>query len=257
MFEATGWTFASGDGEVPVVLRSPSGGEYTLLQRYDFDHTRMTQSVVVRAPDGAQEIFVKGSFEKIGALCRPGSLTAEHGAIARSHAMNGCYVLALASRSLGMAGAEVRKREEGAEKEREVEMESAGRALVRVGRSPNSRKKPRRSPPSAPFCSAPQCGLSGRHAHLCAPGALQAGRSQALAAEKKAFHAGTLLLLLISPPPFPGRARRLEALKTRRHRVRPDLQGTHHLPQRAAAGLGRNHRGVEGEREEWKGGGVA
>ena len=34
MFEATGWEFASGDGEVPVVLRSPAGGEYTLLQRY-------------------------------------------------------------------------------------------------------------------------------------------------------------------------------------------------------------------------------
>ena len=110
MFEATGWEFASGDGEVPVVLRSPAGGEYTLLQRYDFDHTRMTQSVLVRGPDGVQDIFVKGSFEKIGALCRPGSLTPEHGAIARSHAMNGCYVLALASRRLEAAGEKVQRR---------------------------------------------------------------------------------------------------------------------------------------------------
>jgi len=128
MFEATGWTFASGDGVVPVVLRAPSGGEYTLLQRYDFDHTRMTQSVVVRAPDGAQEIFVKGSFEKIGALCRQGSLTAEHGAIARSHAMNGCYVLALASRSLGVAGEEVSGRVQSWRDQLEKEGGEGGRA---------------------------------------------------------------------------------------------------------------------------------
>lgn len=108
MLEATGWKFASGDGEVPVVLRSPDGGLHTLVQRYDFDHTRMTQSVVVRGPGGDQTIFVKGSFEKIAALCRPGSVAAGYGAIARHHAMNGCYVLALASRKLGTAGAEVR-----------------------------------------------------------------------------------------------------------------------------------------------------
>lgn len=103
MFEATRWAFASGDGEVPVVLRSPSNAQYTVLQRFDFDHTRMTQSVVVRAPGGDQDIFVKGSFEKIGAMCRPASLPADYAATAQAHAMNGCYVLALAGRKLGVA----------------------------------------------------------------------------------------------------------------------------------------------------------
>ena len=112
MFEATGWTFASADGVVPIVVRSPTGGDYTILQRFDFDHARMTQSVVVRAPNSDQAVYVNGSFEKIGALCRPASLPADYVAIAQSHAMNGCYVLALASRSLGPAGAEVRAESE-------------------------------------------------------------------------------------------------------------------------------------------------
>jgi hypothetical protein len=154
MFEATGWIFASGDGEVPVVLRSPAGGQYTLLQRYNFDHTRMTQSVVVRGPDGSQDIFVKGSFEKIGALCRPGSLTAEHGAIARSHAMNGCYVLALASRRAGVAGVEVRSGEEG--REEEVRGVGYGRA-----RAASDRETQLRSQPPifhmGPLHAAPKC----------------------------------------------------------------------------------------------------
>jgi hypothetical protein len=115
MFEATRWTFASADGVLPIVLRAPGGGDYTILQRFDFDHARMTQSVVVRAPDGGQAVYVKGSFEKIGALCRPASLPADYAAVAQAHAMNGCYVLALATRELGPAGAEVRG-ERGEEK---------------------------------------------------------------------------------------------------------------------------------------------
>jgi E1-E2 ATPase len=59
MFEATGWLFTSADGATPVVLESPAGASYTVLQRNDFDNTRQTQSVVVQGPTGECDIFVK------------------------------------------------------------------------------------------------------------------------------------------------------------------------------------------------------
>lgn len=59
MFGATGWRFASPDGATPVVLESPAGAAYTVLQRNDFCNTRQTQSVVVRGPDGGHDIFAK------------------------------------------------------------------------------------------------------------------------------------------------------------------------------------------------------
>lgn len=59
MFEATGWKFTSPDGATPVVLESPAGASYTVLQRNDFDNTRQTQSVVVQGPGGACDIYVK------------------------------------------------------------------------------------------------------------------------------------------------------------------------------------------------------
>jgi magnesium-transporting ATPase (P-type) len=138
MFKATGWSFTSDDGATPVVLQSTDGSSHVVLQRNYFDHARMTQSVVVRGPTGVNEIFVKvrreerkggcapssfslshflpsppppltrarthilqGSFETIAALCKPGSLPAEFATAARQHALEGCYVLALAKRLLG------------------------------------------------------------------------------------------------------------------------------------------------------------
>ena len=59
MFQATGWRFVSADGAMPVVLQSPAGDEYTVLQRNDFDNTRQTQSVVVKGPGDRHDIFVK------------------------------------------------------------------------------------------------------------------------------------------------------------------------------------------------------
>jgi len=64
MFEATGWSFTSDDGATPVVLQSTDGSSHVVLQRNDFDHERMTQSVVVRGPTGVNEIFVKVREER-------------------------------------------------------------------------------------------------------------------------------------------------------------------------------------------------
>ena len=64
MFKATGWSFTSDDGATPVVLQSTDGSSHVVLQRNDFDHERMTQSVVVRGPTGVNEIFVKVREER-------------------------------------------------------------------------------------------------------------------------------------------------------------------------------------------------
>eukprot|EP01046_Picozoa_sp_COSAG06_P036950 COSAG06_NODE_4125_length_4545_cov_30.309862_2_plen_266_part_00 len=54
--------------------------------RHEFDHHRMTMSVVVRAPDGARFVYAKGAYEKIERLCRAGSLPRDFDDVADAHA---------------------------------------------------------------------------------------------------------------------------------------------------------------------------
>ena len=45
-------------------------------------------------------LYPQGSFETIGALCKASTLPADFASVARQHALEGCYVLALAKRLL-------------------------------------------------------------------------------------------------------------------------------------------------------------
>eukprot|EP00457_Paulinella_chromatophora_P000399 gb/GEZN01000399.1/.p1 GENE.gb/GEZN01000399.1/~~gb/GEZN01000399.1/.p1 ORF type:complete len:1294 (+),score=224.38 gb/GEZN01000399.1/:365-4246(+) len=83
-----------------------------ILKRFEFDHTRMSMSVVVSEellqPDnkeqkgGQAHLFVKGSYEKIQTLCRRGSLPPDFETVTSQHAKDGCYVLALAYRPINI-----------------------------------------------------------------------------------------------------------------------------------------------------------
>ncbi|CAE7038420.1 Atp13a5, partial [Symbiodinium sp. KB8] len=75
MFKASGWSLASQRD-----VRSPSGGSFEghrleILKRFDFSHSTMTMSAVVKHhPSGEQGIYCKGSFEHILRKCRPSSV---------------------------------------------------------------------------------------------------------------------------------------------------------------------------------------
>mmetsp|Transcript_136068 Transcript_136068/g.322478 ORF Transcript_136068/g.322478 Transcript_136068/m.322478 type:complete len:1389 (+) Transcript_136068:42-4208(+) len=101
MFKASGWSLASQRD-----VRSPSGGSFEghrleILKRFDFSHSTMTMSAVVKHhPSGEQGIYCKGSFEHILRKCRPSSVPENFVQVAEAHAFAGMYVLGLAARPL-------------------------------------------------------------------------------------------------------------------------------------------------------------
>ncbi|OLP91475.1 DEAD-box ATP-dependent RNA helicase 14 [Symbiodinium microadriaticum] len=93
MFKASGWSLASQRD-----VRSPSGGSFEghrleILKRFDFSHSTMTMSAVVKHhPSGEQGIYCKGSFEHILRKCRPSSVPENFVQVAEAHAFAGMYV---------------------------------------------------------------------------------------------------------------------------------------------------------------------
>jgi magnesium-transporting ATPase (P-type) len=68
------------------------------LKRYEFDHHRMTQSVVVEH-DEETVVYVKGSPESISKLCVSSSLPSDFFETARQSARDGIYQLAIATKA--------------------------------------------------------------------------------------------------------------------------------------------------------------
>ncbi|PFH37193.1 hypothetical protein BESB_036510 [Besnoitia besnoiti] len=138
MFNSTGWTIGWADdatrsegaqnemavGVGRLVFFLPPGAQesddedrqlarrdkFVLLQRFLFDPVRQVMSVVVaRMKDGKGEhnegevmVFCKGSFEAVSALCRPQTVPSDFLHRAGVYAKGGVYVLATASKSLGV-----------------------------------------------------------------------------------------------------------------------------------------------------------
>lgn len=69
---------------------------FEYLKRFEFDHHRMTQSVIVKCRD-ENVVFVKGSPEAISKLCIQSSLPRNFFEKARQSAQNGIYQLAMAT----------------------------------------------------------------------------------------------------------------------------------------------------------------
>ncbi|KAG6972830.1 hypothetical protein JG688_00003797 [Phytophthora aleatoria] len=100
MFEATGWELLEREGAQPSV-KSPTGDEFEFIKRFDFDHHRMSMSVVVRHRiTGRLLVFCKGSYERMQQLSKPDSVPSEYKDVADTLAKNGCYVLGLSYREL-------------------------------------------------------------------------------------------------------------------------------------------------------------
>jgi cation-transporting ATPase 13A3/4/5 len=97
MFNATGATFSSKDG---VLALSGDFGEVEILKRFDFDHHRMTQSVIVKTVDGRMIAYVKGSGESIMKVCQSSSLPNDFDTVLRENAKAGVYQISMASKEI-------------------------------------------------------------------------------------------------------------------------------------------------------------
>ena len=101
MLEASGWDLVEDAGRPARVVRDGDRRDaLEILKRFEFDHSRMTMSVVVRDEEGCAHVFAKGAPERMGRLC-PGALPAGFTEEAQAAAQEGCYVLAVATRRLG------------------------------------------------------------------------------------------------------------------------------------------------------------
>ena len=100
MFAATQWTLEEG-GSHPVVTSPDHKEALTIVKRFEFDHKRMTMSVLVRDGGGNVTIFCKGSAENVGSRCLPASIPEGYTEQSKKHALEGCYVISLGHRELG------------------------------------------------------------------------------------------------------------------------------------------------------------
>lgn len=101
MFRASKWLLLQDDKSELTTVVSPNRNQrLVLLKKYDFDHGRQTMSVVVDDQAGNKQVYCKGSFEKIEALCRPDSVPQHFKHLAREYAMDGGYVLGFGYRTL-------------------------------------------------------------------------------------------------------------------------------------------------------------
>lgn len=99
MFQSSGATFDSLDNGLLKITDS-KGNKVNVVKHFDFDHTRMTQSVIVQKADGSLVAFVKGSAESVKKICEAESLTKNFDTIIRDSAKSGIYQISMASKSI-------------------------------------------------------------------------------------------------------------------------------------------------------------
>ncbi|KAJ2782691.1 hypothetical protein H4R18_002117 [Coemansia javaensis] len=102
-FRASQWALAKDTRHLDTLVPPPGSALGTLhvVRRFEFVHARASMSVVVQDErTGQLHVFVKGSFERIGAISSPGTVPADYGETCARMASEGCYVLAIAHRTL-------------------------------------------------------------------------------------------------------------------------------------------------------------
>jgi len=102
MFEATGAKMESpSDVEQDIILVTKFDGEiFTVIKRFDFDHERMTQSVIVQNQNGQLFAFVKGSAESIKSICHQDSLPLNFDTTVENDAREGIYQISMAAKEI-------------------------------------------------------------------------------------------------------------------------------------------------------------
>ncbi|KAI8583019.1 hypothetical protein K450DRAFT_225942 [Umbelopsis ramanniana AG] len=116
-FTAMGWTLERPDQDQYIDTLVPpaatpaegtKGAAVHVLKRFEFVHARACQSVaVLDSATNHVHVYVKGSFERIKQLSVSQSIPADYDAISARYAQEGCYVLALAHRDLGVFGQDI------------------------------------------------------------------------------------------------------------------------------------------------------
>jgi cation-transporting ATPase 13A3/4/5 len=83
-----------------------------VIRRFEFVHARASQSVAVLDPETQHvHVYLKGSFERIKYLSNSDSVPVDYDQQAAKYAQEGCYVLALSHRDLGVLGQDVQMEE--------------------------------------------------------------------------------------------------------------------------------------------------
>jgi magnesium-transporting ATPase (P-type) len=98
MFAASGADFRR-IKDSSVVITDAKGNAAEILKHFDFDHHRMTQSVIVKT-GGRIVAFVKGSGESLQRICCPDSLPSDFTSTLRSSAKAGIYQISIATKQL-------------------------------------------------------------------------------------------------------------------------------------------------------------
>ena len=84
-----------------VKITDAKGRNVTVARRFDFDHTRMTQSVIIQDDtDGSLTVFCKGSGEAIRELCTAETLPSNFDSTLKASARKGIYQISMASKKL-------------------------------------------------------------------------------------------------------------------------------------------------------------
>ncbi|TDH67821.1 hypothetical protein CCR75_006788 [Bremia lactucae] len=101
MFTSTQWKLLEREGQLPTVQSIDGLEELEYVKRFEFDHQRMSMSVVMlHKRTGTLYVFCKGSYEKIATLCMKDSIPAKYVETANNLAKTGCYVLGIAYKEL-------------------------------------------------------------------------------------------------------------------------------------------------------------
>ena len=100
MFAASEASFVDRDSGSEVLIEGADGLTTSIVRQFDFDHHRMTQSVICKLADGSFLAFVKGSGESVQKLCTADSLPADLSSSIRDSAKSGTYQISLAKKLL-------------------------------------------------------------------------------------------------------------------------------------------------------------
>jgi magnesium-transporting ATPase (P-type) len=115
MFRATGARLDIGADTISRIYAAESDAPIVILKRYEFVHAHAYMSVVTKnEAQGSVDVYLKGSFERIKDLVKPGSIPADFDTQASRHALEGYYVLALAHKTFeGVGEGQVLEMERG------------------------------------------------------------------------------------------------------------------------------------------------
>jgi magnesium-transporting ATPase (P-type) len=94
--------FAVSGGKIgpDASIITDKGEQFTVVRHFDFDHQRMSQSVVLEYPDGTYAAFVKGSGESIQKMCVAKSIPADFASVLHESSKKGIYQISFASKIL-------------------------------------------------------------------------------------------------------------------------------------------------------------